>query len=94
MPTQATDTRWDELRNQADRAIQTEPTLAELFRQTIVQQPDFGCALAHRISKVLAGASERPETLFERFASAQLRDQDGWAVVDHVKIEVTSRMVA
>ena len=60
MPTQATDTRWDELRNQADRAIQTEPTLAELFRQTIVQQPDFGCALAHRISKVLAGASERP----------------------------------
>ena len=74
MPTQATDTRWDELRNQADRAIQTEPTLAELFRQTIVQQPDFGCALAHRISKVLAGASERPETLLERFASAHRQD--------------------
>ncbi len=30
----------------------------------------------------------------ERFASAQLRDQDSWAVVDHVKLEVTSRMVA
>lgn len=30
----------------------------------------------------------------ERFASAQLRDEDGWAVVDHVTVEVTSRMVA
>jgi|GEM_PF-1121466 len=30
----------------------------------------------------------------ERFASAQLRDEDGWAVVDHVKIEVASRLVA
>ncbi|SDW00407.1 hypothetical protein SAMN04487912_10171 [Arthrobacter sp. cf158] len=30
----------------------------------------------------------------ERFASAQLRDEDGWAVVDHVKIPAASRMVA
>ncbi|KUM34759.1 hypothetical protein [Arthrobacter sp. EpRS71] len=33
-------------------------------------------------------------TAAERFASAQLRDEDSWAVVDHVKIQVTSRMVA
>ncbi|MFP3578841.1 hypothetical protein [Arthrobacter sp. fls2-241-R2A-200] len=30
----------------------------------------------------------------ERFASAQLRDADCWAVVDHVKVTATSRMVA
>ncbi|WP_405474765.1 hypothetical protein [Paenarthrobacter ilicis] len=30
----------------------------------------------------------------ERFASAQLRDEESWAVVDHVKIAVASRMVA
>ncbi len=30
----------------------------------------------------------------ERFASAQLRDEDCWAVVDHVKVQHTSRMVA
>ncbi|WP_217474876.1 serine O-acetyltransferase [Stutzerimonas stutzeri] len=69
MPTQATDARWDELRNLADRAALTEPTLAELFRQAIVDQPGFGCALAQRISKALVGASERPEMLFERFAN-------------------------
>lgn len=30
----------------------------------------------------------------ERFASAQLRDEECWAVVDHVSISATSRMVA
>ncbi|SCZ55387.1 hypothetical protein SAMN02799638_01732 [Arthrobacter sp. UNCCL28] len=30
----------------------------------------------------------------ERFASAQLRDEDCWAVVDHVTLQQTSRMVA
>jgi hypothetical protein len=30
----------------------------------------------------------------ERFASAQLRDEDGWAVVDHVNITAAGRMVA
>ncbi|MET3902411.1 hypothetical protein [Paenarthrobacter sp. 4246] len=30
----------------------------------------------------------------ERFASAQLRDEDCWAVVDHVAIKHTTRMVA
>ncbi|TVU66923.1 hypothetical protein FQP90_01930 [Paenarthrobacter nitroguajacolicus] len=30
----------------------------------------------------------------ERFASAQLRDEDSWAVVDQVKAHHTSRMVA
>ncbi|MDR6986154.1 hypothetical protein J2Y66_000617 [Paenarthrobacter nitroguajacolicus] len=30
----------------------------------------------------------------ERFASAQLRDEDCWAVVDHVTIQHTTRMVA
>lgn len=30
----------------------------------------------------------------ERFASAQLRDEDSWAVVDHVRTQQASRMVA
>lgn len=30
----------------------------------------------------------------ERFASAQLRDADSWAVVDHVQVQHTSRLVA
>ncbi|MGO4146799.1 hypothetical protein AB4Y77_17105 [Paenarthrobacter sp. YAF11_1] len=30
----------------------------------------------------------------ERFASAQLRDEDCWAVVDHVTVQNTRRMVA
>ncbi|NQD88344.1 hypothetical protein HP499_11065 [Paenarthrobacter sp. CM16] len=30
----------------------------------------------------------------ERFASAQLRDEHGWAVVDHVTVQQSSRMVA
>ncbi|MCT9868504.1 hypothetical protein [Paenarthrobacter aurescens] len=33
-------------------------------------------------------------TAAERFASAQLRDADSWAVVDRVKLQQISRMVA
>ncbi|HAO76758.1 MAG TPA: serine O-acetyltransferase [Pseudomonas sp.] len=59
---------WSELRAQAQRALDTEPTLATIVRQTILDQPDFGGALAHRIGHALADSIEQSHTLTDRFA--------------------------
>lgn len=57
-----------ELRAQAQRALDTEPTLATIVRQTILDQPNFGGALAHRIGHALADSIEQSHTLTDRFA--------------------------
>lgn len=57
---------WSELRAQAQRALDTEPTLVTIVRQTILDQPDFGGALAHRIGHALADSIEQSHTLTDR----------------------------
>lgn len=60
---------WSDLRSQAERAGQTEPALDDVFQQAVLDHPDFGCALAHRVSQTLASTSERQGVLYDRFAS-------------------------
>lgn len=67
MPTHTTSISWSELRTQTERAMDTEPTLAAVFRQAVIEHEDFGCALAHRISRALADADQQ-HTLAKRFA--------------------------
>ncbi len=69
MLTQPANSSWNDLRDQAERALQTEPALGGVFQQAVLDQSDFGCALAHRVSQTLAGTSEREGALFDRFAS-------------------------
>ncbi|WP_313223224.1 serine O-acetyltransferase [Stutzerimonas nitrititolerans] len=59
---------WNALRSQTERAMDSEPTLADVFRQAIIEQPDFGCALAHRVGRTLADTPEQQQALAERFA--------------------------
>lgn len=59
---------WNALRSQTERAMDSEPTLAAVFRQAIIEQPDFGCALAHRVGRTLADTPEQQQALAERFA--------------------------
>lgn len=48
--------------------MDSEPTLAAVFRQAITEQPDFGGALAHRVGRTLADTPEQQQALAERFA--------------------------
>ncbi|MCQ4325737.1 serine O-acetyltransferase [Stutzerimonas stutzeri] len=59
---------WNDLRAQAERALDTEPALADLFRQTVLEHPDFGCTLAQRVGQALADTAEQRQALAERFA--------------------------
>lgn len=63
---------WDDLRAQAQRALNTEPTLASLFRQAVLDHSDFGRALAHRISQALTDTEEQRHALAERFTAIHL----------------------
>jgi len=67
MTTHMTSISWSDLRAQTERAMDTEPTLAVLFRQAVIEQPDFGCALAHRIGRTLADPDQQ-QALAKRFA--------------------------
>ncbi|EME01929.1 serine O-acetyltransferase [Pseudomonas stutzeri] len=68
MPSHSVSTLWNELRAQAQLALDTEPTLAALFQRAILDHPDFGCALAQRIGQALAEGNEQRHTLTDRFA--------------------------
>ena len=68
MPIHTAIASWNDLRSQTEQAMDTEPTLAAVFRQAIVEHPDFGCALAHRVGRALADTTEQ-QALAERFVS-------------------------
>ena len=62
------DASWSELRSQTERAMNSEPTLAAVFHHAIVEHPDFGCALALRVGRVLADSADQQQALGKRFA--------------------------
>lgn len=68
MPTQPCHA-WNDLRDQAERALRKEPTLESIIQQAVLGHSDFGCALAHRVSRTLADTPEQANALFDRFAS-------------------------
>lgn len=68
MPSHSVSALWNDLRNQAQHALDTEPTLATVFRQAVLDRPDFGCALAYRIGHALAENADQSHTLADRFA--------------------------
>lgn len=69
MPLQPASHTWNDLRNQAERALKKEPTLASFFQQAVLNHPEFGSALEQRISHTLADTPEQQRALFDRFAS-------------------------
>ena len=68
MPNLSVSALWSDLQAQAQRALDSEPTLATIVSQSILDQPDFGGALAHRIGHALADGAEQSHTLTDRFA--------------------------
>lgn len=68
MPTHTSSTSWSDLRAQTERAMDAEPTLVAMFQQAVIEHPDFGCALAHRIGRALADTLDQQHSLAKRFA--------------------------
>jgi serine O-acetyltransferase len=65
----AVSSSWCDLRQQAELAIASEPTLAGTLRQAILDHEDFGAALAWRVGQSLASGAEQATALTERFAA-------------------------
>jgi serine O-acetyltransferase len=64
-----TDFLWEQLRREAEQALEVEPILAPLFVGTILQQRCFEHAVLYRIAARLANETHQAGTLFGVFCS-------------------------
>jgi len=68
------DTLWQELRKEAENALEAAPMLAPLFIESVLGQPSFEAAVFHRISARLKNDVVSLPLLTETFARAALSD--------------------
>ncbi len=59
---------WNDLRTQAQRALDIEPTLAAVFQQSVLEHGDFASALTYRIGQAMADSAEQSQALTDRFS--------------------------
>ncbi|MBI0434640.1 serine O-acetyltransferase [Roseomonas sp. KE0001] len=69
-----TDALWHQLRREAEAAQTASPTLAPLFLESILNQPDFPTAAFHRIAARLRNDTISHSIIFQAFQQASRAD--------------------
>ena len=73
-PVQALDPVWARVRQEAERIIEAEPTLASFVLSTILNQPGLDAAIAHRVAARLGHPVVPAELIAQTFDEALAAD--------------------
>lgn len=86
-PYEMSDPVWSRLRQEAQRAIDTEPTLAGFLLSTILNQPSLGAAIAHRVAARLGHPVLPADLIAQAFGDAFSTSPD---LVDAVRADMVA----
>lgn len=86
-PEEVTDLLWQQLRREAEAAQEASPTLAPLFLDSILNQPDFASAVFHRIAARLRNDVIGQPVILQAFHRAARADE---SLIAGVKADITA----
>jgi len=69
------DPTWSRLRNEAEAAVAAEPALGTLIVASVLNQPSFECAVAHRVAARLGHPAVTADLIEQGFAEAMASDE-------------------
>ncbi|UZF94216.1 serine O-acetyltransferase [Bosea sp. NBC_00550] len=66
---------WSRLRDEAEAAVATEPALGTLIVASVLNQPSFECAVAHRVAARLGHPAVTADLIEQGFTEAMTDDE-------------------